>query len=225
MESVLDLWRSSLPELLVGVKLTIFVTIVGSGLALSIGAVAGTVLAFKTPILRTVARGYVEVVRGTPLLVQIFFLFFGLPVLTGRPMSAVTAGFIALGIHHGAYFSEIIRGAIQTVPLAQRESSRSLGMSWGLSLREVIAPQALLHALPVLGNQLVICLKDTSLLAVIGVAEITREGQIIIANTFRAFETWILVAAIYLVMTSFLSLFIRRVEKRLGKFLPESTMQ
>jgi ABC-type amino acid transport system permease subunit len=89
----------------------------------------------------------------------------------------------------------------------------------------VIAPQALLHALPSLGNQLVICLKDTSLLAVIGVNEVTRQGQIVIANTFKAFEIWMLVAVLYFILTSLLSLAIRRTERSLGKFLPESTMQ
>lgn len=170
-------------------------------------------------------RGYVEVIRGTPLIVQIFFLFFGLPVVTGSPLEATTAGLIAIGLHHGAYFSELVRGAIQAVPLSQIESSRSLGMSWWQSLRVVVTPQALLLALPGLGNQLVICLKDTSLLAVIGVNEVTRQGQVVIANTFKAFEIWILVAVLYFIMTSLLSLAIRRSERSLGKFLPESTMR
>lgn len=224
VHDILGLWQGSLAELINGAKVTLIITAFGSLLALTIGAISGTAMAFKVPVLRTVFRAYVEVIRGTPLIVQIFFLFFGLPVLTGHPLEATTAGLITIGLHHGAYFSEIVRGAIQAVPLAQTESSRSLGMSWGQSLRVVIAPQALLHALPSLGNQLVICLKDTSLLAVIGVNEVTRQGQIVIANTFKAFEIWIFVALLYFIMTSVLGVIIRRAERKLGKFLPESTM-
>lgn len=225
MGGTLELWQDSLPDLLNGAKITIIITLFGSLLALIIGGIGGTLLAFKVPVARQIVRAYVEIIRGTPLIVQIFFLFFGLPVVTGSPLSATTAGLITIGVHHGAYFSELVRGAIQAVPLSQIESSRSLGMSWAQSLRFVVAPQALLQALPSLGNQLVICLKDTSLLAVIGVNEVTRQGQIVIANTFMAFEIWILVAVLYFVMTSLLSLVIRRAERSLGKFLPESTMQ
>ncbi|WP_456695578.1 amino acid ABC transporter permease [Aeromicrobium sp. P5_D10] len=225
MGGTLELWQDSLPDLLNGAKITIIITLFGSLLALVIGGIGGTLLAFKVPVARQIVRAYVEIIRGTPLIVQIFFLFFGLPVVTGSPLSATTAGLITIGVHHGAYFSELVRGAIQAVPLSQIESSRSLGMSWAQSLRFVVAPQALLQALPSLGNQLVICLKDTSLLAVIGVNEVTRQGQIVIANTFMAFEIWILVAVLYFVMTSLLSLVIRRAERSLGKFLPESTMQ
>lgn len=225
MSEVLELWQDSLPALLEGARVTIIITLFGSLLALAVGAIGGTLLAFKVPVARQVVRAYVEIIRGTPLIVQIFFLFFGLPVVIGDPLDATTAGLITIGVHHGAYFSELVRGAIQAVPLSQIESSRSLGMSWAQSLRVVIAPQALLQALPGVGNQLVICLKDTSLLAVIGVNEVTRQGQIVIANTFKAFEIWILVAAVYFVMTSLLSLAIRRSELSLGKFLPESTMR
>ncbi|MFI9630629.1 amino acid ABC transporter permease [Streptomyces sp. NPDC052042] len=225
MDTYLEVWRDSWPALLDGAKTTLVITAFGSALALAVGVLAGTVTAFKAPVLNTVVRGYVEIVRGTPLIVQIFFLFFGLPVVTGTAIDATTVGIAAVGVHHGAYFSEIVRGAIKSVPLAQFESSRSLGMSWWLSLRDVIAPQALLQAFPSLGNQLVICLKDTSLLAVIGVSEVTRQGQIIIANTFQAFEVWLLVAVLYLLMTSVLSFAVRRSERTLGRFLPESTRQ
>jgi glutamine transport system permease protein len=225
MPNLLDFWLQSLPALLNGAQVTLFLTIFGSLIALVIGSVCGTVTAFKVPVLKTVVLCYVEVIRGTPLIVQIFFLFFGLPILTGEPLPATTVGLIAIGAHYGAYISEVVRGAIQGVPVAQYESARSLGMSWSRSLRTVIAPQALLHGLPGIGNQLVMCLKDTSLLAVVGVTELTREGQIIIANSFRAFEVWILVAMLYFVMTSVLSFAIRRAERHLGKFLPESAMQ
>jgi glutamine transport system permease protein len=152
-----------------------------------------------------------------------FILFFGVPAITHLVIPAFTAGVIVIGAHHGAYFSEIVRGAIKAVPNAQTESAKAMGMSWWTSLREVLAPQALLHALPASGNQLIITVKDTSLLAVIGVAEVTHEGQIIIANTFRAFETWTTVAAIYLVLTGALALCVRLAERKLGTFLPENT--
>lgn len=225
MLNLLEFWWQSLPALIEGAQVTLFLTIFGSLLALVIGSICGTLTAFKVPVLKTVVLAYVEVIRGTPLIVQIFFLFFGVPIVTGEALPATTVGLIAIGAHYGAYISEVVRGAIQGVPVAQYESARSIGMSWALALRTVIAPQALLHGLPGLGNQLVMCLKDTSLLAVIGVTELTREGQIIIANTFRAFEVWILVALIYFAMTSVLSFAIRRAEQRLGKFLPESAMQ
>jgi glutamine transport system permease protein len=150
--------------------------------------------------------------------VQIFFIFFGIPNVIQHPIAPLVAGIAAIAINSGAYFSEIIRGALQAIDTGQIEASKSLGLNWYQTIRHVIGPQAMLVALPSLGNQFIISLKDTSLLAVISVEELTRNGQIIIAATFRAFQIWILVAILYLIMTGVAAALLNRLETRLGAY-------
>lgn len=205
------------PRLLRGALETIRITIIGVSLGFLIGALVGIARAYKTPVLNQLSRYYVNVIRGTPLLVQIFFIFFGIPNIIQRPIAPLVAGVAAIAINSGAYFGEIVRGSLQAIPRGQVEAARSLGLNWFQTIRYVIGPQALLVGLPPLGNQFIISLKDTSLLAVISVEELTRNGQIIIAATFRAFQIWILVAIIYLILTSISAALLERLEVRLSR--------
>jgi glutamine transport system permease protein len=205
------------PRLLRGALETIRITFIGVSLGFLIGALVGIARAYKTPILNRLSRYYVNIIRGTPLLVQIFFIFFGIPNIIQRPIAPLVAGIAAIAINSGAYFGEIVRGSLLAIPRGQVEAARSLGLNWLQTIRYVIGPQALLVALPPLGNQFIISLKDTSLLAVISVEELTRNGQIIIAATFRAFQIWILVAIIYLILTSISASLLERLEVRLSR--------
>jgi len=208
-----------LPRLLRGAWETIKLTAMGVSLGFIIGMLTGIVRAYKVPFLDPLAKIYITVIRGTPLLVQIFFIFFGIPSIIGNTISPIVAGTIAISINAGAYFAEIIRGAVQSIHRSQIEASRSLGLTWFKTMRYVVWPQALLIALPALGNQFIISLKDTSLLAVISVEELTRNGQIIIAATFRAFQIWLLVAIIYLVLTSISAYLFSKLETRLSRYI------
>ena len=148
-------------------------------------------------------------------MVQVMFLYFGLPLALGMRVPPLAAGVTAIAVNAGAYIAEIVRGAIQSIDKGQVEAGRSIGLTHFQALVYIIWPQAFKRMIPPLGNQFIISLKDTSLLVVIGVGELTRQGQEIIAVNFRAFEVWLTVAIIYLVMTMFISKMLNVVEKKL----------
>lgn len=205
----------SLPLLVGGLKLTLLITVGGLALGLILGIGAGLINTGRNRLLRAVAVAYIETIRGTPLIVQVMFLYFGLPLALGMRVPPVTAGIVAIGVNAGAYIAEIVRGAIISIDAGQGEAARSTGLSGYQAMRYVIWPQAFRRMIPPLGNQFIISLKDTSLLVVIGVAELTRQGQEIISINFRAFEVWLSVALIYLCVTLTLSWILRRIERRL----------
>jgi len=140
------------------------------------------------------------------------FLYFGVPLALGTRIPSLLAAIIALSMNAGAYIAEIVRGAVQSIDRGQIEAGRSIGLTHRQTMLYVVWPQAFRRMIPPLGNQFIISLKDTSLLVVIGVGELTRTGQEIVAENFRAFEVWLAVAVIYFVMTYTLSLVLRRVE-------------
>ena len=148
-------------------------------------------------------------------MVQVMFLYFGLPLALGMRVPPLVAGVTAIAVNAGAYIAEIVRGAIQSMDRGQTEAGRSIGLTHFQTLIYIIWPQAFRRMIPPLGNQFIISLKDTSLLVVIGVGELTRQGQEIIAVNFRAFEVWFTVAIIYLAMTMFISKLLNMVEKKL----------
>jgi His/Glu/Gln/Arg/opine family amino acid ABC transporter permease subunit len=208
-----------LPRLLKGALETLRITAMGVSLGFVVGLIIGFCRAYRVPGISQLGRFYVILIRGTPLLVQIFFIFFGLPSLTGNPIPPLVAGVAAVTINSGAYFSEIIRGAVQSVHKSQVEAGRSLGLGWFKTMRFIVWPQAFITALPSLGNQFIISLKDTSLMAVISVEELTRNGQIIIAATFRAFQIWLLVALIYLLLTGVMTIILNKLEDYLSQYM------
>lgn len=208
------IWES-IPILLVGIKLTIFITLLGLILGFTMGTLAGLAKSSKKKFLHRLAGIYIESIRGTPLMVQVLFLYFGLPLATGFRIPPLVAGIVAIGLNSGAYIAEIVRGAIQSIDRGQTEAGRSIGLSHTQTLLFVIWPQAFIRMIPPLGNQFIISLKDTSLLVVIGVGELTRQGQEIIATNFRAFEVWLTVAIMYFVLTMSIAKLLQYFERRL----------
>ena len=208
------IWES-IPVLLVGVKLTIWITFFGLLIGFFLGTLAGLGKTVRSQILNKIAAVYIETIRGTPLMVQVMFIYFGLPMAAGTRVPPLVAGVTAIALNSGAYIAEIVRGAIQSIDRGQSEAGRSIGLTRFQTVLYVIWPQAFKRMIPPLGNQFIISLKDTSLLVVIGVGELTRTGQEIIAVNFRAFEVWTTVALMYLVLTLTLSKLLAVTEKRL----------
>jgi glutamine transport system permease protein len=208
------MWES-IPVLMTGVKLTILIAFFGLIFGFLLGSAAGLGKTSRNIFINKLSGIYVESVRGTPLMVQVMFLYFGLPLALGMRVPPLFAGVTAIAVNAGAYIAEIVRGAIQSIDKGQVEAGRSIGLTHFQALVYIIWPQAFKRMIPPLGNQFIISLKDTSLLVVIGVGELTRQGQEIIAVNFRAFEVWLTVAIIYLVMTMFISKMLNVVEKKL----------
>lgn len=212
-----QLLMESLPALLKGLVLTLFATGLSIVIALILGVGFGFLKVSRRIWLRGIATAYVAIFRGTPLLVQAFFFYFGLPQLTGRPMDVLTAGVLTLSLNAGAYMTEIVRGGVQSVDPGQMEASRSLGLGYFKSMQKVVIPQAVKIMTPSFINQFVITLKDSSLLAVIGFAELTYQGQQIYASNFRTGETLLIVAALYFVVITVLIKLSNILDKRFNK--------
>jgi glutamine transport system substrate-binding protein/glutamine transport system permease protein len=215
--SYLGLIKSTLPILLQGLKMTVFLTIISIFFALILGIIFGLLRVSRSIWLRAIGTTFVDVFRGTPLLVQAFFIYFGIPAALGFQMSALTAGIITLSLNAGAYMTEIVRGGIQSVDKGQMEAARSLGVGYLPTMRKVILPQAIRTMIPSYINQFVITLKDTSLLSVIGIAELTQTGRIIIAGNYQAFKMWLIIGIIYFIVIMALTKLSDRLEKRINK--------
>ncbi|GKW50033.1 amino acid ABC transporter permease [Halomonas sp. NCCP-2165] len=204
----------SIPHLLPGIPWTLMISFGGLAIGFVIGIVFGLMRISSSRWMRLPAVFYIEVFRGTPILVQVLFIFYGLPQLLGGPINALTAGIAAIAVNSGAYISEVVRGGVQSIERGQREAALSLGLSRTQAFRHVIWPQAFRRMIPPLGNQGIISIKDTSLFSVIGVGELVRQGQIYIATTFTALEVYLMVALLYLAITWSLSLLLRVLERR-----------
>ena len=209
-----DLVVNSFPLLLLGAGVTIKITAMSVAVGVIIGLFVGIARICRVRPLEWLAAVYVDFFRGTPLLVQIFLVYFALPVLTGQRIDPYIAAIGACGINSGAYVAEIFRAGIQSIDEGQMEAGRSLGMTWGQTMRYIIVPQAFKRVIPPLGNEFIALLKDSSLVSVIGFEELTRRGQLIIAKTYGSLEIWISVAVVYLVMTLTISRFVAYLEKR-----------
>lgn len=205
----------AIPLLLEGAKLTLWISVLGLLGGLVIGLAAGFARAFGGWLSNHVALVFIELIRGTPIVVQVMFIYFALPMMMPLRIDPFTAAVVTIMINSGAYIAEITRGAVLPIHSGFREAGLALGLSRRDTLRYVIMPLALRRMLPPLGNQWIVSIKDTSLFIVIGVAELTRQGQEIIAGNFRAMEIWSAVAVIYLIMTLALSFVLRRLERRL----------
>ena len=210
----LDLAVSALPLLFLGAGVTIKITALSVGFGIIIGLFVGIARISEFRLLRLSAAVYVDFLRGTPLLVQIFLVYFALPVVTGQHMDPFLAAISACSINSGAYIAEIFRAGIQSVDNGQMEAGRSLGLSWAQTMRYIIVPQAFKRVIPPLGNEFIALLKDSSLVSVIGFEELTRRGQLIIARTYGSLEIWTAVALIYLIMTIAISRLVAYLERR-----------
>ncbi len=202
-----------IPMLLAGAKMTIqaslFAVLFGSLLGTFIGALR--VVPFAP--LRYLAAGYIYIIRGTPLLIQLFLIYFGLPSL-GLNLPAFAAGIIGLSINSSGYVGEIVRGGIEAVPKGQWEASKVLGLSYVKTMRFIILPQAIRNMLPAIGNEFVTLIKESSLLSTLAITELTMVGQQVRSVTYASFETFILVGIVYLIMTSSTSFLLQYVENK-----------
>jgi glutamine transport system permease protein len=215
--SFVGLLKSTFPFLMTGLKMTLILTVVSIAIALVLGIVFGLLRVSRSIVLRAIGTTYVDIFRGTPLLVQAFFIYFGIPTALGFQMTAVTAGIITLSLNAGAYMTEIVRGGIQAVDKGQMEASRSLGIGYLPTMRKVILPQAVRTMIPSYVNQFVITLKDTSILSVIGIAELTQTGRLIIARNYQSFTMWLIIGIIYFIVIMALTKLSDRLEKRMVK--------
>ena len=206
--------QRSMGVLLQGLLMTIKLSLISLFFAIIIGLVAALMRISTNPLSRNFAFLYVEIIRGTPLLVQIFIVYFFLGTIFD--LDRFTAGIAALSVFTGAYIAEIIRSGIQSIPPGQMEAARSLGMSYPKAMTYVILPQAFKRTLPPMAGQLINLVKDSSLVSVISITDLTKAGREVVAGSFATFEVWFAVAALYLVLTSTLSFGVQRIEKRLA---------
>lgn len=214
MSSNLGDMAEFLPVLLRGAWLTIEVSVVSYVLALALGLTLGVLRLSPYRLVRLPVAGVIQVIRGTPLLTQLFFIFYAMPY-AGVVLSPMVASIIGLSLNYAAYMAEVFRGGIQAVPRGQFEAARALGMKRRLMMRRVIVPQALRLVVPPLGNFLVSIFKDSSLVSVITLKDLTFSGQILAASTFKYFEIFAMVGIIYLVISYPAAKFAEWVEHRL----------
>lgn len=204
----------SIPHVIDGIPWTLLISFGGLLFGLVIGTIVGLMRVSSSVWIRIPAVIYTEVMRGTPILVQVLFIFYGLPQLLGDPINPLTAGIAAIAINSGAYISEVVRGSVQSIDRGQREAGLSLGLSGSQTFQYIIWPQAFRRMIPPLGNQAIVSIKDTSLFSVIGVGELVRQGQLYIATTFTALEVYLVVALLYLCITLPLSWLLSQLERK-----------
>lgn len=206
---------ANFPALMIGLGKTLLITMVSLLIAFILGIFLGLMKGSTNPILAGISGVYVDIMRGLPLLVLAFFIYFGIPQLTGVKLSNFTAGILTLGLNAAAYVGEIVRGGVQSIAKGQMEAGRSLGLSRKVTMRKIILPQALRIMIPSFVNQFIITLKDTSILSVIGLVELTQTGRIIIARTYQSGSMWFIVGMIYIIIITILSKLSSRLEKEL----------
>ncbi len=201
---------------------TMLLTLLSLAFAFVIGLIFGLMNVSKSKVLNFIGTLYVDAVRGVPLIVLAYFIYFGVPAgvkamgVASFKLSALQAGTISLSMNAGAYMAEIFRAGIQSVDKGQMEAARSLGLGYGKAMQKVILPQAIRTMVPSIINQFIISLKDTSILSVIGFPELTKAGNIIVGNTFKVLEVWGIVAIMYMIVITILSKLAKRIERRLN---------
>jgi polar amino acid transport system permease protein len=205
-------WRDLLHGAIVTIEITVGAIILGCliGLAVGLGR-----LDPRRRLVYGLCTAYVSVIRGTPLLVQLFIWFFGLPHF-GLNFPAFFCGIVGMGVYSGAYVSEIVRGAIQSIERGQMEAARSLGMPYRMAMREIVVPQAVVRMIPPLGNEFIALIKNSSLVSLLTIADLMHEGQKIISTSYRSLEVYLAIALVYFVLTNLTGLGLRLVERRLS---------
>lgn len=192
--------------------------------ACAIGLFFGILSVLRSKACNIIARVFVDIIRGVPMIVLAFFVYFGLPMAVNKlfpnasfTLTALQAGIVCLSLNCGAYMAEIIRAGIQSVDVGQMEACRSLGMSYAQGMRKVVLPQAIKTMIPSIINQFIITLKDTSILSVIGFPELVNTAKNVVANTFDAFSVWAIVAVMYLIVITILSYIAKFIEGRMNR--------
>lgn len=203
------------PDLLRGALVTVEIT----ACALALGCVLGLLVGIgrlnpKRRWLYGACTAYVAAIRGTPLLVQLFILFFGLPHF-GILLPAFVCGVLGLGVYSGAYVSEIVRGAIQSIDKGQTLAAQSLGMTPGVAMRQIVLPQAVVRMIPPLGNEFIALIKNSALVSLLTIHDVMHEGQKIISVSYRSLEVYLAIAVVYFVLTGTMTLILRHFEQKL----------
>lgn len=196
---------------IVGVKNTILLAVFSVFFGLILGIILALMKISNNKILNAISTIYIEFFRGTPLLVQVYIIFYGLPF----DLPKFTAGILALFLNSGAYVAEIFRSGIQSIDKGQMEAARSLGMTYKMAMRYIIIPQAIKNVLPALGNEFIVVIKESAIVSVIGIHELMYNAQTVKGNTYSPFLPLFAAAIIYLIMTSSLSKFMGILERRL----------
>lgn len=222
MNDLISVVLNALPAMLQGAQFTVLFTVASLFFGFILALLVAALRLTRSKIVNALARGYVSAIRGTPLLVQIYLIYFGLPSL-GVALEPIPAGILALSLNVGAYLSESLRGAIQGVEGGQWDAARSLGMSWGQTLRFIVLPQAFRVALPSVGNSAIGLVKDTSLVSVITVTELLRATQEAIASSFQPLPLYISAALVYWIISSLLGLLQGRLERRFNRSRAEGS--
>ena len=202
---------------------TLLLTLLSLFFAMIIGMIFGLMNVGHNRVFNFIGTVYVDAVRGVPLIVLAYFIYFGVPAaiqgigFTTFRLTALQAGTIALSMNCGAYMAEIIRAGIQSVDRGQMEAGRSLGLTYGSSMALIVVPQAIRTMIPSIINQYIITLKDTSILSVIGFSELTNVGKTIMGNTFKALQTWTIIGIMYMVVIVTLSKLSKKLERRINR--------
>ncbi|HEY9577041.1 MAG TPA: amino acid ABC transporter permease [Pseudobacillus sp.] len=210
METIIN----ALPYLMKGLQVTLYIFVIAIILGFILGLIVALLRLAPLKVLNWIAKIFIDSIRGTPFLVQLFFIYFGLNSLEWISFDRTTAGVITIAINAGAYFAEIIRAGIQSIDRGQTEASRSIGLTSTQTMRYIVLPQAFRRMLPALTNQSIISLKDTSLLSIIGIADLMQQGSVQVSATFEAFKIWLVVGIIYFVVIYLLSLLGNFLERR-----------
>ncbi len=217
LKGIAELFALNSEMLFEGLLMTLQLTAISLLLAFFVGIIFGIMSVSKSKILSGITKVYVYIIRGIPLLVLSFFIYFGLGAVVKGGIPKMTAAIITLTLNASAYMSEIVRGGIQAVNKGQMEAARSLGLSYTRSMKMIIIPQAVRVCTPSLINQLIITLKDTTILSTIGIAELVQTGKIIIAANMKSTEMWLIIAIMYFIPITILSLISGRLESKLHK--------
>ena len=201
---------------------TLLLALCGLFFACILGLIFGLMSVVRNRLLNVIAAIFVDVIRGVPMIVPAYFIYFGVPYLLntiigvgGVMLTALQAGTVCLALNCGAYMAEIIRAGIESVDRGQMEAARSLGMPYWRGMQRVVLPQAIRTMIPSIINQFIITLKDTSILSVIGFPELVNTAKNVVANTFMSFQTWGIVAVMYLVIITALSRFAKSMERKM----------
>ncbi len=201
IENYIAFFIQHFPYLIAGAWVTVKLTVFSVTIGVVLGTIFGIMKTSKVRLFSMISGVYTDFIRGTPLLVQIFIVHFGMPRVLGFPLNPYVSAVTALSINSGAYVTEIVRAGIQSIDRGQIEAARSLGMNNFLAMRYVILPQAFKRIIPPLGNEFIAMLKDSSLVSVIAMEELVRKGQILSTTYFKPFETWTAIAFIFLFLT------------------------
>ncbi len=211
----IEIIQQAMPFLLQGALVTIKLTTAAVIIGIILGTILGLARVARNNFISGLAKIYIEFFRGTPLLIQLFLLYFGLPNL-GIELEAYSAAIIGLGLNSGAYVGEIVRSGINAINKGQMEAARSLGMSYFQAMKYIILPQAIKQVIPPLGNEFIALLKDSSLVSVIAVKDLTRQGRLIISRNYESFLIFTAVAVLYFIMTFIMTRLVNYVERRVS---------